>query len=86
MRITDETTFGLEALIDRGTSHNFISFEAWKTLPKGSMVPTNATVRAINGMRTKPIGHVTLDIIIATRVAGTLLSIACRYNGETCGP
>lgn len=32
------------------------------------MVPTNAIVRAINGTRTKPIGHVTLDIIIAKHV------------------
>ena len=67
-------------------SHDFISFEAWQTLPKGSMVPTNAIVRAITGTRTKPIGHVTLDIIIATRVAGTLLCIAYRYNGRACGP
>ena len=32
------------------------------------MVPTNVIVRGINGMRTKPIGHVTLDIIIAKHV------------------
>ena len=68
LRITNETTFGLNALINPSTSHNFISFEAWQTLPKGSMVPTNAIVRAINGMRIKPIGHVTLDIIIAKHV------------------
>ena len=55
-------------MIDPGVSHNFISFEAWQTLPKGSMVPTNATVRAINGTQMKPIGHVTLDTIIAKHV------------------
>lgn len=68
LKITNDTTFGLDALLDPGGSHNFISFEAWQTLPKGSMVPTNATVRAINGTRTKPIGHVTLDIVIAKNV------------------
>ena len=60
--------FGLESLIDPNASYNFISFEAWQTLPKGSMVPTNVTVRAINGTRMKPIGHVTLDVIIAKHV------------------
>ena len=54
LKITKEATFGLESLIDPGASHNFISFEAWQTLPKGSMVPTNATVTAINGTRTRP--------------------------------
>ena len=54
LKIIDKTTFGLESLVDPGASHNFISFEAWQTLPKGSMVPTNVTVRAINGTRTKP--------------------------------
>ena len=44
LKIMDEATFGLESLID-----NFISFEAWQMLPKGSMVPTNVTVTAING-------------------------------------
>ena len=68
LKITDEATFGLESLIDPGASHNFISFEAWQTLPKGSMVPTNAIVKAINGTRTKPIGYVTLDVIIAKHV------------------
>ena len=28
LKITKETTFGLESLIDPGASHNFISFEA----------------------------------------------------------
>ena len=37
LKITDETSFGLESLIDLGASHNFISCEAWQTLPKGSM-------------------------------------------------
>ena len=37
-------------------------------LPKGSMVPTNATVTAINGTRMRPIGCVTLDVIIAKHV------------------
>ena len=32
------------------------------------MVPTNATVRAINGTGVKPIGHVTLDIVITKNV------------------
>ena len=68
LKITNEATFGLESLIDPGASHNFISFEAWQTLPKGSMVPTSATVRAINGTCTKPIGYVTLDVIIAKHV------------------
>ena len=68
LKITEEATFGLESLIDPGASHNFISFEAWQTLPKGSMVPTNATVTAINGTRTKPVGYVTLDVIIAKHV------------------
>ena len=68
LKITEEATFGLESLIDPGASHNFISSEAWKTLPKGSMVPTNATVTAINGTRTRPIGYVTLDVIIAKHV------------------
>ena len=49
LKIMDETTFSLKSLIDLGASHNFISCEAWQTLPKGSMVPTNATIRAING-------------------------------------
>ena len=49
LKITEGATFGLESLIDPGVSHNFISFEAWQTLPKGSMVPTNAIVTAING-------------------------------------
>ena len=39
LKITEEITFGLELLIGPGASHNFISFEAWQTLPKGSMVP-----------------------------------------------
>ena len=34
LKITDEATFGLESLIDPGASHNFISFEAWQTLPR----------------------------------------------------
>ena len=68
LKITEETTFGLKSLVDPGASHNFISFEAWQTLPKGSMVPTNATVRTINGTRTKPIGHLTLDIVITQNV------------------
>ena len=68
LKVTDEATFGLESLIDPGASHNFISFEAWQTLPKGSMVPTNATVMAINGTRTRPIGYVTLDVMIAKHV------------------
>ena len=50
LKITNEATFGLESLIDPGASHNFMSCEAWQTLPKGSMVPNNATVRAINGI------------------------------------
>ena len=29
LKITKESTFELELLIDPGTSHNFISFEAW---------------------------------------------------------
>lgn len=29
LKITKETTYGLESLIDPGASHNFISFEAW---------------------------------------------------------
>ena len=37
-------------------------------LPKGSMVPTNATVTTINGTRTRPIGYVTLDVMIAKHV------------------
>ena len=49
LKITKKSTFELESLIDPGASHNFISFEAWQTLPKGSMVPTNVTIRAING-------------------------------------
>ena len=49
LKITNDTTFELDALLDPSTSHNFISFEAWQTLPKGSMVQTNAIVRAING-------------------------------------
>ena len=68
LRITNETTFELNEFINPSASHNFISFEAWQTLPKGSMVLTNAIVRAINGMWTKPIGHVTSDIIIAKHV------------------
>ena len=60
--------FGLESLIDPGASHNFVSFKAWQTLPKGSMVPTNAMVRAISGTQMKPIRHVTLDVIIAKHV------------------
>ena len=68
LKIMEEATFGLESLIDPGASNNFISFEAWQTLPKGSMVPTNATVTAINGTQTKPIGYVTLDVIIAKHV------------------
>ena len=68
LKITKKSTFELESLIDLSASHNFISFEAWQTLPKGSMVPTNAMVRAINGTRTKPIGQVTLDVIIAKHV------------------
>ena len=48
LKIIEETTYGLESLIDPGASHNFISFKAWQTLPKGSTVPTNAIVRAIN--------------------------------------
>ena len=68
LKITDEATFGLESLIDPGASHNFISFEAWQTLSKGSMVPTNATVTTINGTRTRPIGYVTMDVIIAKHV------------------
>ena len=68
LKITDDTTFGLESLVDPGASHNFISFETWQTLLKGSMVPTNAIVRAINGTWTKPIGHVTLEVIIAKHV------------------
>ena len=72
LKITNEATFGLESLIDPRASHNFISCEAWQTLPKGSMVPTNATVIAINGTRTKPIRYVTLDVIIA--------NMCCRYG------
>ena len=68
LKITEEATFGLESLIDPGASHNYISFEAWQTLPKGSMVPTNATITAINGTRTRPIGYVTLDVMIAKHV------------------
>ena len=68
LKITNDTTFGLEALLDPCASHNFISFEDWQSLPKGSMVPNNVIVRAINSMQTKPIGHVTLDIIIAKHV------------------
>ena len=68
LKIMNETTFGLESLIDPGASHNFISCEAWQTLPKGSMAPTNVTIRAINGTRTKPIEYVTLDVIIAKHV------------------
>ena len=32
------------------------------------MVPTNATIRVITGTRTKPIGHVTLDVILTKHV------------------
>ena len=68
LKITNETMFGMESLIDPSASHNFISCEAWQTLLKGSMVPTNTTIRAINGTRMKPIGYVTLDVIIAKHV------------------
>ena len=34
MRITNDTTFGLEAFLDPSTNHKFISFEAWQTLQK----------------------------------------------------
>ena len=59
MKIIEKTTFELESFIDPGASHNFISFEAWKTLPKGSMVPTKVIFRAINGTQTKTMGYVT---------------------------
>ena len=36
LKITKEATFGLESLIDPSASHNFISCEAWQTLPKGA--------------------------------------------------
>ena len=50
LKITNDATFGLDALLDPSVAnHNFISFKAWQTLPKGSMVPTNATVTTING-------------------------------------
>ena len=68
LKITNEAMFGLESLINPRASHNFISCEAWQTLPKWRMVPTNMTVRAINGTRTKPIGYVTLDVIITKDV------------------
>ena len=34
LKITNETTFGLNALLDPSASHNFISFEAWQTRNK----------------------------------------------------
>ena len=65
LKFAKDMSFGIEALIDPRASHNFISFEAWKSLPQGSMVPMNATVRANNGTQTKPIGHVTVDVVVA---------------------
>ena len=50
MKITNDTTVGLDALLDLGASYNFISFEPRKTLSKGCTIPTNVVVRAINGM------------------------------------
>ena len=47
MKIANDTTFGMDALLDPGVSHNFISFEALQTLPKGCMV--HKCDRAING-------------------------------------
>ena len=33
LKFTKDTFFGIKALIDLGASHNFISCEAWKSLP-----------------------------------------------------
>ena len=68
LKIAKDLSFGMEALIEPGANHNFISFEAWQNLPQGSMVPTNAIVRAINGTQSKLIGHVNLGVVIAKNV------------------
>ena len=41
LRMSQNTSFRMSALIDPGASHNFMSIEAWQSLPQGAMVLTS---------------------------------------------
>ena len=47
LRMSQNTSYSMSALIDLDASHNFMSIEAWQSLPQGSMVPTSAIVHSI---------------------------------------
>ena len=65
LRMSQNTSFSMSASIDLGASHNFMSIEAWQSLPQGAMITTNATMRSIDGALTKLIEHITLNVAVA---------------------
>ena len=58
--VTKESTLGLEALIDPGSSNNFVSQEVWESLPQINLVATSTPIRSMDGSLTSPLRYITL--------------------------